>query len=246
LEEDESATDVAFDATFRAAAIHQLEREDEGRDFSIHVDDLRQKVRVRRAANCILFAVDASWSMAAAERIQATKGAILSLLNDAYQKRDSVGLVVFNKDRAHIVLRPTSSVDLAQKKLKEIPVGGKTPLSHGLWLSYQVLRQELRLNPQVMPLMILLTDGAGNVPLSSENPRAEALQICALFRHSSIRSVVVNMEHVAFDRGLAQELADALGGPCYRLEELRALSLVETVRGELLGLDSRAREKARG
>ncbi|MBN1579194.1 MAG: VWA domain-containing protein [Anaerolineae bacterium] len=239
LEEDERATDVAFDATFREAAIHQVERADEGRDFSIHVDDLRQKVRVRRAANCILFTVDASWSMAAAERIQATKGAILSLLNDAYQKRDSVGLVVFNKDQARVVLRPTSSVDLAQKKLKEIPVGGKTPLPHGLWLSYQILKQELRLNPQVMPMMILLTDGAGNVPMSGDSPRAEALRICSLFRNSPIRSVVVNMEHIAFDRGLAQELADSLNGPCYRLDELQAMSLVRTVRGELLGHDTR-------
>lgn len=233
LDEGERATDVAFDATFRAAAIHQQERADEGRPFSIHAADLRQKVRVRRAANCILFAVDASWSMAAAERIQATKGAILSLLHDAYQKRDSVGLIVFNKDRARVVLRPTSSVDLAQKKLKEIPVGGKTPLSHGLWLSYQILRQELRLNPQVMPMMILLTDGAGNVPMAGDSPRDEALRICTLFPRSAIRSVVINMEHMAFDRGLAQELANALSGPCYRLEELQAAALVQTVREEL-------------
>lgn len=236
LREDERATDIAFDATFRAAAIHQQERRGEGKAFSVHVDDLRQKVRVRRAANCILFTVDASWSMAAAERIQATKGAILSLLNDAYQKRDSVGLVVFNKDHARVVLRPTSSVDLAQKRLRDIPVGGKTPLPHGLWLSYQVLRQELRLNPQLMPLMILLTDGAGNVAIASDSPRQEALQFCALFRQSPIRSVVINMEHIAFDRGLAQELADALGGPCYRLEELRASSLVQTVRASLPAL----------
>jgi len=234
LHQDERPTDIAFDATFRAAAVHQQARAGEGKVFSIHTTDLRQKVRVRRAANCILFTVDASWSMAAAERIQATKGAILSLLNDAYQKRDSVGLVVFNKDRARVVLRPTSSVDLAQKRLRDIPVGGKTPLSHGLWLSYQVLTQELRINPQVMPMMILLTDGAGNVPMASDSPREEALRFCALFRQSPIRSVVINMEHIAFDRGLAQELADALGGPCYRLEELHATSLVQTVRTHLV------------
>ncbi len=235
---DEPISDLAFDATFRAAALYQQERRAEGRRFSIHRSDLRQKIRVRRAANCILFAVDASWSMAAAERIQATKGAILSLLNDAYQKRDAVGLVVFNKDQARVVLRPTSSVDLARKKLRDIPVGGKTPLSHGLWLSYQVIKQEMRLNPQVMPLLILLTDGAGNVPMSMASPRAEALQLCALFRHDHIRSVVVNMEHIAFDRGLAQELADALGGPCYRLEELHTRALLRTVHGELAGRET--------
>jgi magnesium chelatase subunit D len=236
---DRPATDIAFDATFRAAAIHQRDRADEGKPFSIHTTDLQQKVRVRRAANCILFAVDASWSMAAAERIEATKGAIMSLLEDAYQRRDAVGLVIFHKDRAHVVLQPTSSVELAQKLLKDIPVGGKTPLSSGLWLSYQVLERERRLNPEVMPLMILLTDGAGNVAMSNLPPREESLRIARFFQRKDIRSVVINMEHVAFDRGLAQELADALNAPCYALDELRAASLVQTVRDELAGLTPR-------
>jgi len=230
---DEPATDIAFDATFRAAAAHQHERMREGRRFSIHVSDLQRKVRVRRAANCILFVVDASWSMAAAERIEATKGAIMSLLRDAYQRRDAVGLVVFNRDRARVVLHPTSSVELAQRRLTEIPVGGKTPLSSGLWLSYRMLLRELRLNPEVMPLMILLTDGAGNVAMSDLSPRTESLKIGEFFRRDHIRSVVINMEHIAFDRGLARELADAMGAPCYTLNELRAAALVQAVRDEL-------------
>jgi len=230
---DEPASDIAFDATFRAAAVHQRERADEGRPFSVHAGDLRQKVRVRKAANCILFAVDASWSMAAAERIEATKGAIMSLLQDAYQRRDEVGLVVFNRAQGRIVLRPTSSVELAQKALRDIPVGGKTPLSSGLWLSYELLEREKRLNPEVMPMLILLTDGAGNVSMSTLPPQAEVLKIATMFRRASIRSVVINMEHPAFDRGLARDLAGALGGPCYTLNELRATALVQTVRDEL-------------
>jgi Mg-chelatase subunit ChlD len=233
---EEKATDIAFDATFRAAAIHQRARADEGRRFSIHRSDLRQKVRVRRAANCILFAVDASWSMAAAERIEATKGAIMSLLEDAYQRRDSVGLIVFHRDRARLVLQPTSSVDLAQQRLRDIPVGGKTPLSSGLWLSYQVLQREKRLNPEVMPLMILLTDGAGNVAMSDMSPRAESLEIAEFFKRDHIRSVVINMEHPAFDRGLARELAGSMGAPCYTLDELRAAALVQKVRDELASI----------
>jgi magnesium chelatase subunit D len=233
---DEPTTDIAFDATFRAAAVHQRARADEGKAFSIHAGDLRRKVRVRRAANCILFAVDASWSMAAAERIEATKGAIMSLLEDAYQRRDTVGLVVFHKSEARVVLQPTSSVELAQQALRDIPVGGKTPLASGLWLSYQVLERERRLNPEVMPLMILLTDGAGNVSISNLPPREESLRIAHFFQGADIRSVVINMEHVAFDRGLAQELADALGAPCYALDELQASSLVQTVRDELAGI----------
>ena len=195
---------------------------------------------MRRAANCILFAVDASWSMAAAERIEATKGAIMSLLQDAYQRRDAVGLVVFNKDRAHVILEPTSSVELAQQLLRDIPVGGKTPLSGGLWLSYQVLDREKRSNPEIMPMLILLTDGAGNVAMSHLPPREEALRIARFFKSADIRSVVINMEHIAFDRGLAQELADALGAPCYALDDLRAASLVQTVRDELAGVGSSA------
>jgi Mg-chelatase subunit ChlD len=236
---DEPASDIAFDATFRQAALHQRERADEGRSFSIHKDDLRLKVRVRRAANCILFAVDASWSMAAAERIEATKGAIMSLLQDAYQRRDVVGLVVFQRDRARVILEPTSSVELAQRLLRDIPVGGKTPLPHGLWLSYQVLDREKRLDPEVMPMLILLTDGAGNVSMSGQPPREEALHIADMFRLGGIRSVVINMEHPAFDRGLARELADALHAPCYALEELRASSLLQTVRDELAGIEVR-------
>ena len=95
--------------------------------FAIERADLQRKVRVKKTANLVLFLVDASWSMAVAERMNATKGAILSLLTDAYQRRDRVGLIVFQKDRATLVLSPTNSIQLAQRALAEIPVGGKTP-----------------------------------------------------------------------------------------------------------------------
>ena len=131
--------DVAFDATLRAAAPLQIrrtaERQARGVAFSIESSDLHRKVRVKRAANLILFVVDASWSMAVAERMSATKGAIMSLLTDAYQRRDRVGLVVFQKNQASLVLPPTNSVQLAQRTLADIPVGGKTPLSAGLILA---------------------------------------------------------------------------------------------------------------
>ncbi len=227
--------DIAFDATFRYAAPHQIHRQHGNLALAIADEDLQRKVRVRRAANLILFVVDASWSMAAAERMVATKGAIMSLLNDAYQRRDQVGLVVFQKDEARLVLPPTSSVELAKKALQDIPVGGKTPLSSGLLLAYRVCRRELHRNPEVTPLMIILTDGAGNVSMTDLPARNEALQVADLIQHSQIRSVVINMEHASFDRGLAQELADALGAPCYTLQELKAEALYQTVRGELKG-----------
>jgi magnesium chelatase subunit D len=225
--------DIAFDATLRQAAPHQIHRQPRDMALAVEREDLRRKVRVSRAASLILFVVDASWSMAAAERMKATKGAILSLLQDAYQRRDRVGLIVFRQDGAQLLLPPTSSIKLAEKLLEDISVGGKTPLSSGLYLAYQVFMREIGRNPQVMPLMILLTDGAGNVSMTDLAPREEGCQIGELIHDSSIRSVVINTEHKAFDRGLAQELAFYLGAECYTLEELGAEELYETVRGEL-------------
>ncbi len=227
-------SDLAFDATLRAAAPHQRERQREGGPaLALRPEDYQRKVRVRRAANLVLFVVDASWSMAVAERMQATKGAVMSLLTDAYQQRDRVGLVVFQKNDARIVLPPTNSVELARRALTDIPVGGKTPLSAGLQTAYEVITRELRKTPDLMPLMVLLTDGAGNVSMMNLLPQEEAYRIAEMFPQAHIRSVVINMEHEAFDQGLAQALAEHLEAPCYTLAELKAEALLQTVRGEL-------------
>lgn len=209
------------------------ERDENRLAYSLHTDDLQRKVRVRKSANLILFVVDASWSMAVAERMNATKGAIMSLLTDAYQRRDRVGLVVFQKDRAQLVLPPTNSVTLAKKALADIPVGGKTPLSAGLYLAYQVFQKERISHPDVLPLMILLTDGAGNVSMHNIPPQEEAHRIADQIKEADIRNVTINMEHSAFDQGLAQKLADRLGGPCYTLSELKAAALYDAVKAEL-------------
>jgi magnesium chelatase subunit D len=231
----EKTADIAFDATLRAAAPYQRRRKRKRKDlaFSILPADLQRKVRVRKAANLVLFVVDASWSMAVAERMSATKGAILSLLTDAYQRRDRVGLVVFQKDRALTILPPTNSVHLAQKALADIPVGGKTPLSAGLMLAYETFQKERILHKDVLPLMFLLTDGAGNVSMGDLSPQAEAHSVAEKIREADIRSVVINMEHAAFDQGLAKTLAEHLNGPCYTLHELKADHLYRTVRQEM-------------
>lgn len=228
-------SDIAFDATIRAAAPHQKTRMHERRNvaFAIKPSDLQRKIRVRKAANLVLFVVDASWSMAVAERMSATKGAILSLLTDAYQRRDRVGLIVFQKDRALTILPPTNSVVLAQRALADIPVGGKTPLSAGLTLAYEIFKKEKTLHPDVLPLLILLTDGAGNVSMGDLPPQEEAHRVATQIKRANIRSVVINMEHAAFDQGLARQLAEQLGGPCYTLHELKAEHLYHTVRQEL-------------
>jgi len=232
---DGDLSDIALDATLRQAALQQIHRETEPGTFTVLPEDVQKKVRVRRAANLILFVVDASWSMAGAQRMEATKGAIMSLLVDAYEKRDRVGLIVFQKEEARLVLPFTSSVDLAKEALRHLPVGGKTPLSAGLMLAYRVFRRELRLQRLAMPLMILLTDGAGNVALTDTPPQEEAHKISELIQRSGIHSAVVNMEHAAYDRGLADDLAKMLGGPCYCLVDLKAAELYRTVRDELDG-----------
>jgi Mg-chelatase subunit ChlD len=229
--------DIAFDATLRAAALYQQERQDQkdetGMAYALRTSDLQRKIRVRRSGNLVLFAVDASWSMAVSERMQATKGAIMSLLTDAYQRRDRVGLVVFHKDRAYLVLPPTNSVTLAKEALADIPVGGKTPLSAGLWLCYETVERERMLDRDIMPLIVLLTDGAGNVSMYDEAPQDEAFKIADTIREKQIKTITINMEHKAFDQGLADKLAERLGGPCHTLDELHAEALLQTVRNEL-------------
>lgn len=232
------ATDVAFDATLRSAAPYQRDRkslrEDRQVAFAVRREDFQKKVRVKKTANLILFLVDGSWSMAVAERMSATKGAILSLLTDAYQRRDRVGLVVFQKDRATLVLAPTSSVMLAERALVNIPVGGKTPLGAGLRMAYEVIQREKILHPDVQPLLIVLTDGAGNVASSGWTVQDEINEMAGLFASDEIHSVVINMEQKIFDAGLAQALAEKMNAVCYTIEDLRGETLYETVQKEII------------
>ncbi len=240
-------SDLAFDATLRAAAPYQQERKDSQKNiaFHIHPPDYMKKVRVRRAANLILFAVDASWSMAVAERMAATKGAIFSLLTDAYQRRDRVGLIVFQKDRATLILPPTNSVQLAQRALRNIPVGGKTPLSAGLLMAQEVLKRESISHPDVMPLLIVLTDGAGNVSIGNFQPIEEAHRIAEQIAKESIKSIVINMEAETYDQGLALELANHLDAICLTIKELKAEYLYSAVR-QVSSQMSEAKKRVQG
>ena len=230
--------DLAFDATLRAAAPFQEQRKKSNDKVAFHIrpNDYMRKIRVRRAANLILFVVDASWSMAVAERMSATKGAIMSLLTDAYQRRDRVGLIVFQKDRATLVMPPTNSVQLAQRALSNIPVGGKTPLSAGLQLAEDILEKESVLHPDIMPLLIVLTDGAGNVSMGNYAPLEESHKIADQIARKDITSIVINMESATYDQGLAAELARHLDAPCLSISDLRAEHLYKAVRQASDGL----------
>jgi len=227
--------DVAFDATIRAAAPYQRKRKEQRKKvaFAIQKSDIQRKIRVKKAANLVLFVVDASWSMAVAERMNATKGAIMSLLTDAYQRRDRVGLIVFQKDRATLILPPTNSVQLAQRALVDIPVGGKTPLAAGILLAAEVLNREKYTHPDVEPLLIVLTDGAGNVAIGTMPPNDEAYFFAQQIAKEGVRSIVINMEHESFDQGLAAKLAEKLDAPCMTLDELKAENLYRAVKQEM-------------
>jgi magnesium chelatase subunit D len=229
----ERPRDIAFDATFRAAAPHQRRRAAPDRALAVERDEIREKVRFRRASNLILFAVDASWSMSAVERTRAARGAIVSLLTDAYQRRDRVAMIVFRGRRARLMLPPTSSVERARRSLAEIPIGGRTPLGAGLLLSYEVLARHRRSHPELRPLLILLTDAAANVSVSSLPPDEEAHELARRIRRAGVRSVVINLESPTLESGLARRLAESLGGSCYTLAELRAERLYAMVKAEL-------------
>lgn len=157
---------LAFDATFRAAAPHQVARRRPGGPaLVVFRTDLREKVRAARRGRLFIFCVDASGSMNAASRMRETKAAVLGLLTEAYQKRDRVGVITFGGLSACEILPPTASVEVARRLLADLPTGGKTPLAAGLVSLAQTLAREISQDPKVRPLVVILSDGRPNVPL---------------------------------------------------------------------------------
>src|SRR2546421_5749271 len=150
---------------------------------------LRQKVRDRKIGNLIVFVVDASASMDAEQRMTATKGAVLSLLRDAYVRRDKVALVVFSGREARVVLRPTNSVEMAERRLSRLTVGGTTPLTHGLVEGLKLVRGERLKNPDVYPLLVLISDGRGNISVGGEEPLLEAQRVADQIKTEGIRAL---------------------------------------------------------
>ena len=235
-EPQDRVRDIAVDATLRAAApnLRQRRREGDG-SLAIRPSDLREKVRESRVGNVILFAVDASGSMGARDRMIATKGAIMSLLLDAYQKRDRVGLVSFRGREASVLLPPTSSVELAQHYLAEMRTGGRTPLAAGLAKAHELLLRYGQRDRETQPLLVLLTDGRANAGIGAGDPVTEGLMQAGVLRQAGVPSLVVDTEQGVMRLGLAQRLAEALGGVCLRLEELAANTLARAVRLSLAG-----------
>ncbi|MFI6643533.1 putative cobaltochelatase [Streptomyces sp. NPDC050504] len=233
-------TKLHLAATVQAAAPHQRARGRSGRGLVVRRDDLRQAMREGREGNLVLFVVDASGSMAARQRMSAVKGAVLSLLLDAYQRRDKVGLVTFRGRDAEVALPPTSSVDAAAARLETLPTGGRTPLAAGLLKAHEVLRVERLRDPARRPLLVVVTDGRAT---GGPDPVALAARAARLHEGEGVASVVVDCESGIVRLGLARELAGQLGGTAVTLDELRADSIAGLVR-DVQGVQGSSRRAA--
>ncbi|MFJ9579790.1 putative cobaltochelatase [Streptomyces sp. NPDC101191] len=221
-------TKLHLAATVQAAAPHQRARGRSGPGLVVRRDDLRQATREGREGNLVLFVVDASGSMAARQRMSAVKGAVLSLLLDAYQRRDKVGLVTFRGRTAEVALPPTSSVDAAAARLEQLPTGGRTPLSAGLLKAHDVLRVERLRDPSRRPLLVVVTDGRATG--GGADPVALAARAARLHAADGTAAVVVDCETGPVRLGLAGNLARELDGTAVTLDELRADSIAGLVR----------------
>ncbi|MFD9410427.1 putative cobaltochelatase [Streptomyces sp. NPDC059989] len=243
-------TKLHLAATVHAAAPHQKARGRSGPGLVIRKDDLRQATREGREGNLVLFVVDASGSMAARQRMSAVKGAVLSLLLDAYQRRDKVGLITFRGATAELALPPTSSVDAAATRLERLPTGGRTPLAAGLLKAREVLRIERLRDPSRRPLLVVVTDGratsAGAVGgLPDSTPRELSARSARLLAAEGVASVVVDCETGPVRLGLAGVLAADLGGPAVTLDGLRADSLAGLVKNVRTAVTSAASDTNR-
>ncbi|MDO9035264.1 MAG: VWA domain-containing protein, partial [Methanoregula sp.] len=221
--------DIAVDATLRAAAPYQQIREYSGLAISVKKPDLREKVREKKVAHTILFLVDASGSMGVRKRMVDVKGAILSLLIDAYQKRDRIGLMIFRGTSARLLLPPTRSSDLAARMLRTIPTGGMTPLTTGISDAHALLTRGRYAGAGENKSIVILTDGRVNVAMKNGSPYAELTDLARNITGCGIRFVVVDTESGFPHLGRARALAGDLEATYFRLEDLGSRGLVASV-----------------
>ncbi|PUA18361.1 putative cobaltochelatase [Glaciimonas sp. PCH181] len=223
---DPRPASLAIGATLRSAAIR-----DPG-NFQVTNADLHAQIRVGKTANLILFVVDASGSMAAQRRMEAVKGAVLSLLTDAYQRRDEVAVIAFRGESAELMLAPTRGVDLAEQSLRELPTGGRTPLPHALQLAWEVLQRHAQQGAGSVPLMVILSDGKANVALAAGGDAwRETLDIAGVL--AGTPALVLDTEDGYLRLGRAGLLAEVLGAECLSLEELSGEGLEVVIRARL-------------
>lgn len=230
-----NASDIAFDATLRAAAPYQKARKERGdgsRAVYIEKGDLRNKVREKRVGDIFLFCVDASGSMGARERMKLVKGVIFKMLLDAYQKRDKVGMIAFRRKKAEVLLPVTRSVDLAQKCLATMPTGGKTPLAAGLEEAEKVLDGLYRQDATQEPVLILITDGRATSAMEKGgDPSGEAIQVAKRLGKRKIPIAVIDTETGFVRMGIAKTLAKEMDAGYYAMDKLSSERLMRIVKG---------------
>jgi magnesium chelatase subunit D len=219
---------VAVAATVRTAAARRATGPRTG--ALVEPVDLREAVREGRAGNLVILAVDASGSMGAERRMEAAKGAVLSLLLDAYQRRDRVALVTFRGEGAEVALRPTASVEVARARLAALPTGGRTPLAAGMAVALDLAVAADRQAGAHRPLLVLVSDGRATAGPAGADPLEAAREAAAAIRRRGVAAVVVDAEHGPTRLGLAAELAAAMGARHLSVTELTAGSLAQAVR----------------
>ncbi|MET9272505.1 VWA domain-containing protein [Kribbella sp. NPDC003557] len=213
--------------TVRNAAPHQKVRGRTGPGLVVRAADVRLAVREGREGNLVLFCVDASGSMGTKKRMAEVKTAIVSLLLDAYQRRDTVGLVTFAGATSTVALPPTGSVETAVRRLESLPTGGRTPLAEGLLQAADVLRIAAIRDPRRRPLLVLVTDGRAT---HGDNAFARARQAAGWLAQRGVATVVVDCEpHRGVRLGLAAELASDLRAEYLDLGDVAAGNLVRAV-----------------
>ena len=161
----------------------------------------------------------------------AVKGAILSLLEDAYEKRDSIGLVAFRKERAEVLLNITRSIDLAQKCLKDLKTGGKTPLADGLEKAYEILKVERVRKIDVIQYLVIVSDGKANVPLKNGDPFAEATEVGKKIYEEGINTIILDTENNYIQYGLAKKLSEVMHGDYIKISNISKNLVEESVKG---------------
>jgi magnesium chelatase subunit D len=231
----EDTSDIAFDATVRASAVHQKHRKKNSRvshTLIIKKEDLREKVRQSKVSTLIVLTVDASGSMGVMNRMEAAKGTVFSLLMDAYQHRDRVAMVAFKGKDGHILLPPTSGVELAKKMLVNLPTGGKTPLAAGVMKALSLIKNEKRKDPTVVPMLVLISDGRSNISIiEGADPMGEIEKLGTMAQEEGIHSIVIDSEvtrkakFANFTFEFAKDIAEYFHAKYFRLDKLNEVTL---------------------
>jgi magnesium chelatase subunit D len=220
---DRAPSELALEATVRQAVLRDPEA------ARLTRADLHQQVRSGKSGTFLLLVVDASGSMSASRRMEAVKGAVLSLLTDAYQQRDTVAVVAFRGLEAHVLLPPTRSVAVAEQALRALPTGGRTPLPHALQLAAQLLAQA-DYTQGLQPLLVLLSDGKANVPLPGGGDAGlQTQQLAGQLRARNVPTLVLDTDNSYLRLGKAEALAAALGAQYLPLDELSAAALTTAI-----------------